>query len=213
MIALNQSWTYNGILKQEGVYSMTVKTDIKGNSGYSNSGDSNSGYRNSGDSNSGDSNSGHWNSGYSNSGNWNSGHRNSGHWNSGYWNSGNRNSGHFNTDVPSTIRVFGKKVEKSVYNQADKPLFLYFNLTEVVNGELVTYGYKEAFKKSYDNATQDDRDKIYNIPNFDADMFLEISGIDVRRDNEAELKKRAMLDNIKELEQQVQELKKQAGEL
>jgi len=143
----------------------------------------------------------------------NSGYSNSGDWNSGNWNSGNCNSGHFNTDTPKTIRVFGKETDREAYISCDKPDFLYFNLTEVIDGRLVTKEYKEAFKDSYEKATQEDRDKIFNIPNFDADMFFEISGIDVRRDNEAELKKKQIHDSIKELEAKVQELKQQAGEL
>ena len=183
------------------------------NSGDGNSGNRNSGYRNSGYRNSGYWNSGDSNSGYNNSGDWNSGDRNSGNRNSGDSNSGDWNSGHFNTDTPSTIRVFGKEVERDVYDQCDKPSFLYFNLTELVNEALIVKDYKEAFQESYNKATQEDKEKIYNIPNFDADMFFEISGIDVRRDNEAEHKKQQLHDSITELEAKVQELKQQAEEL
>jgi len=39
--------------------------------------------------------------------------------------------------------------------------------------------YKSAFKLSWNKADKQDRAKIKKIPNFDKDMFFEISGIDV----------------------------------
>jgi len=40
-----------------------------------------------------------------------------------------------------------------------------------------------AFKISWNKASKEDRELIKKIPNFDKDMFLEISGIDVDKDN------------------------------
>ena len=196
------------------------------NSGYCNSGDWNSGDCNSGDWNSGDCNSGNRNSGNRNSGDWNSGDCNSGDWNSGDWNSGYFNSGYFNTTTPSTVRVFDVETKRSEWDNCDKPSFIYFSLTEWVpenkmsdkekeehketygncGGYLKTLGYKEAFQKSYAEATEEDRKKIFNIPNFDADKFYEISGIDVRKDTELEEKKRALIAKANELLKQAEEL-------
>jgi len=169
------------------------------NSGNRNSGYRNSGNRNSGDWNSGDRNSGYRNSGNRNSGNWNSGDRNSGNWNSGDWNSGNRNSGFFNTDTPQTVRVFGKDCPRDVWESAPKPDFLFFDLTYWVDesemteaekaadphfyvrgGQLRKRDYKEAFKLSWENADKENRELIRKLPNFDADIFYKISGIDLR---------------------------------
>ena len=179
------------------------------NSGYRNSGDRNSGDRNIGNQNSGDWNSGNWNSGNWNSGNrnsgdWNSGdrnigNRNSGDWNSGNWNSGNWNSGFFNTKTPKEILVFNKLIDRHIWESAKKPKFIYFNLTYWVSssdmteaekfadphfyvrgGQLRKRGYKEAWRYAWDNATQEDKRLILTLPNFDADVFHEISGIDVR---------------------------------
>ena len=52
---------------------------------------------------------------------------------------------------------------------------------EIHHGYLRKYDYKEAFKKSWDEADKEDKDKIHSLPNFDAELFFEISGIDVRR--------------------------------
>ena len=170
------------------------------NSGNRNSGDCNSGNRNSGDCNSGNRNSGNCNSGNSNSGNWNSGNRNSGNCNSGNWNSGNCNSGFFNSDEPN-VRMFNKDT-KLKKDDIDIPSWCYFNLTvwvshdtateedkevhkkeiETCGGFLKTLEYKEAWKLAYDKTDDEEKIQLFNLPNFDADIFEEISGIDVRAD-------------------------------
>lgn len=156
------------------------------NSGYRNSGYSNSGYSNSGNYNSGDYNSGNYNSDNYNSGDHNSGYSNSGYYNSGYYNSGDYNSGdynsgYFNTNTPPTIRVFNKEVNRAVYEAWKKPDFLFFDLTEwdEDNQTLVTLDYKEAFLKSWEKADRVDRMRIKDCPNFDEELFFEISGIRV----------------------------------
>jgi hypothetical protein len=172
------------------------------NSGDRNSGDWNSGEWNSGDWNSGywnsgDWNSGYWNSGYWNSGYWNSGDWNSGDWNSGYWNSGNRNSGIFNTNEPK-MRAFNKDAdmtytqfrEKFGYEDIDIPLNVWReksemteeekkNVTgwETMGGYLKTLGYKEAWAEGWKKATQQQKDWYKSLPNFDAKIFEEITGI------------------------------------
>ena len=167
------------------------------NSGHSNSGNSNSGNRNSGNRNSGHSNSGHWNSGDWNSGHWNSGHWNSGDWNSGLWNSGDWNSGHFNTIAQENIFVFNKICKKIDWDNIEKPKFIYniilnewipFNYmldvekinnpqSENMGGYLKIYNYKDAWKTSYNNASKEDIELLKLLPNFDKDIFFEITGI------------------------------------
>ena len=124
-------------------------------------------------------NSGDWNSGNSNSGNWNSGNRNSGdgnsgNWNSGDWNSGNRNSGFFNTDTPSEILAFNKLCDRKKWEESNKPGFLFFDTSE---------DYKESFQKSFKDLTIIEREtqvkQLKALPNFDKDIFYEISGIKI----------------------------------
>ena len=175
------------------------------NSGNCNSGNRNSGNRNSGNCNSsnwnsGDCNSGNRNSGDCNSGNRNSGNCNSGNSNSGNWNSGNCNSGFFNSDEPN-VRMFNKDT-KLKKDDIDIPSWCYFNLTvwvshdtateedkevhkkeiETCGGFLKTLEYKEAWKLAYDKTDDEEKIQLFNLPNFDADIFEEISGIDVRAD-------------------------------
>ena len=178
-----------------GTNSLTILREIEGdekqeliNSGNGNSGDFNSGNRNSGD----------FNSGYWNSGNWNSGNRNSGN-----WNSSNRNSGYFNTDEPF-IRMFNKETNVSS-NDIDFPSFLYFDLTvwvshdtatdeekeshkteiETCGGFLKTLSYKEAWRLAWDKASKEEHIKMLELPNWNNEVFKEISGIDA----EAEIAK------------------------
>ena len=120
---------------------------------------------NSGEFCSGDWNSGNWNSGY-----WNSGSGNSGYRNSGYWNLCNYETGCFNTKQKKTIRVFNKKCDRDEWDKAYKPSFLYFNIDKDI-------GYKKSFQKSWDEAEPSDRERIKDLPNFDADVFYELSGI------------------------------------
>jgi hypothetical protein len=173
------------------------------NSGSKNSGSRNSGSCNSGDRNSGSGNSGSWNSGSKNSGSWNSGDRNSGSGNSGSWNSGSKNSGYFNTNTP-TVRMFNGD---TLYHaeDIDFPSFLYFNLSvwvshdtateeekrehkeeiETCGGYLKTLEYKEAFRLAWDKASKEEHKKLLSLPNWDNEIFKEISGIDA----EDEIKK------------------------
>lgn len=163
------------------------------NSGYCNSGDFNSGDYNSGYCNSGNRNSGNRNSGNSNSGNYNSGYCNSGDYNSGDCNSGNRNSGHFNTEEPNAI-MFNKDTGKKI-SEIAMP-FINIKLTEwiaysqeeknndpnknLIGGYLKTYTYYEAWANWDNNATDDMRNEIKNLPNFDPNIFMQITGLDWR---------------------------------
>ena len=179
------------------------------NSGDRNSGNCNSGDRNSGDRNSGDWNSGNFNSGDRNSGNCNSGNCNSGDWNSGNWNSGNCNSGNWNSCNRSTglfntkertITIFNKD-SGMTFNEAVRTkwfgllnkyrleLTQWIEYTEeekngsvirqCIGGYLKKYTYKEACANWWSKYTDDEKQIIMTMPNFDADIFEEVTGIDV----------------------------------
>ena len=175
------------------------------NSGYYNSGDRNSGNRNSGDYNSGDWNSGNcnsgdWNSGNFNLGDCNSGDYNSGDRNSGNWNSGDWNSGFFNSDEPC-VRMFNKMTN---YKGKDIkiPSWCYFDLTvwvshdtaskeektehkaeiEICGGFLKTINYKDAWRIAWNKASIEERKELFDLPNWDNQVFKEITGIDAENE-------------------------------
>ena len=171
------------------------------NSGDYNSGNWNSGDYNSGDCNSGDYNSGDWNSANCNSGNWNSGDCNSGNWNSGNW-----NSGFFNSDEPY-VRMFNKMTDKKRCD-IDIPSWCYFDFTvwvshdtateeekiehkteiEICGGFLKTINYKDAWRIAWNKASIEERKKLFDLPNWDNQVFEEITGIDAETEIAKEIK-------------------------
>ena len=179
-----------------------------GNSGNHNSGGHNSGNHNSGNWNAGYCNTGNGNTGGCNAGDWNTGDKNTGicnvgNNNTGNWNAGDRNTGFFNTTTP-IITMFNKPTDVKL-DDIDFPLFLYFDLTvwvwkddateeekdehkneiETQGGFLKALRYKEAFRKAWDEASKEEHKKLLKLPNWDNEVFKEISGIDV----EAEIAK------------------------
>ncbi len=153
----------------------------------------NSGSRNSGDCNSGD----------CNSGSWNSGDCNSGDRNSGSWNSGDCNSGYFNSNEP-TVRMFNKQTNLK-FGEIKIPNWCYFDLTvwvshdtatekekaehkneiETCGGFLKTLEYKEAWRLAWDKVSKKEHKKLFDLPNWNNEVFKEITGIDA----EAEIAK------------------------
>ena len=185
-----------------GTNSLTILREIEGdekleliNSGYGNTGDSNSGNWNTGDSNSGNWNSGYRNTGDSNSGNWNTGDSNSGNWNSGNW-----NSGYFNSDEPC-LRMFNKMTDCK-RDDIHIPSWCYFDLTvwvshdtateeekkkykneiEICGGFLKTLDYKDAWRLAWNKASVDERKKLFELPNWDNEVFKKITGIDAEKE-------------------------------
>ena len=156
----------------------------KGCTGYGNSGNYNSGNRNSGDDNSGDRNSGNDNSGNRNSGTCNSGDYNSGNYNSGNGNSGDWNkcsfsNGCFNTEDPK-IYLFNKPSEWTYgdWVRSDACFILDPKLRDPF-GSYTIGNNTENMRTWWSELTSREKDVIKNLPNFDAAIFKEITGIDV----------------------------------
>ena len=151
---------------------------------------------NGGSYNTGYSNYGDFNSGDGNKGNCNSGDCNSGDRNSGYSNSGDRNSGMFNTDSPK-MRMFNKDSEYTFAEFRDKfgvreivlPVSAWVDRRDLTEEEKKSaggypgcnrkLGYKESWARGWRDATEEEKDWYRNLPNFDSDIFEEITGIDV----------------------------------
>jgi len=180
------------------------------NTGYWNTGDCNTGYRNTGDRNAGSSNTGDRNTGFNNSGNANTGSNNSGLSNTGYRNSGNSNTGSyntgdfhvgcFNTTPAEKAYYFNRLIDKDDWDNAEKPSWIYkVSLQEWVgegqmtdkekldnpsykamDGYLRVIDMKSAWAEAYVTATPEDIELTKALPAFDADVFLEITGIDLR---------------------------------
>ena len=173
------------------------------NSGDWNSGNRNSGNRNSGDWNSGDWNSGDWNSGNRNSGDWNSGDWNSGNRNSGDWNKTCFSNGCFNTESPK-IFLFNKPSDwtyqdwlnsdaRWILNCIPSNVLEWIWSDDMTDEEKaahpehqVTEGYLKHIEKEtgrqmwWDGLSDREKEIVMNLPNFDKDIFKEITGIEVQ---------------------------------
>lgn len=170
------------------------------NSGYRNSGHMNSGYMNSGNMNSGNMNLGHRNSGFKNSGDMNSGHMNFGERNSGIANKCNLSNGVFCNEDDTNIRIFNKPSGMSLIDFYESRYWRAmcnseFNLTEWIcytgeekatdpekektGGYLKVNSYEEAWDSWWADLSEEDKQIIQEIPNFDAVIFKDITGITV----------------------------------
>ena len=174
------------------------------NTGNWNTGDWNTGNRNTGDWNTGNRNTGNRNTGNWNTGNRNTGNRNTGNWNTGDWNSANHSTGVFNTQE-ATILMFNKPSDwtYSDWVRSDARWYLLDMPTEYTctkfisdyemtdeekadHPEYVTIGgylkivhHKADVQTWWDALANYKKDAIKALPNFDAEIFKEITGITV----------------------------------
>ena len=165
--------------------------------GRCNTGDWNTGNRNTGDCNTGD-----WNTGNRNTGDWNTGNSNTGDWNTGDWNKSSFNTGCFNT-VEQKIMLFNKPSDMTyrdwyesdarwLLNQIPKDVVEWIyseDMTDEEKAEHLTHETTGGYLKVLDESecgqlwwgSLSDRQKniIKAIPNFDAEIFFQCTGIRV----------------------------------
>lgn len=75
--------------------------------------------------------------------------------------------------------AFNKPCDRSEWERAIKPRFFYFGLTYYDDGELKVKDYKEAWQESFKKATIEGVRQLKALPNFDAEVFEEITGIKI----------------------------------
>lgn len=144
------------------------------NIGSFNTGKDNTGYFNTGDFNSGSSNSGRFNAGHRNTGNFNNGDCNSGD-----FNNTDRCSGVFCTTLDK-IRMFNKPTDwthRDWYNTRAYKIMVYYMPAE--EKAKTTDGYEYSRQTWWNNLPDKDKNAILELPNFDKNIFREITGIDV----------------------------------
>ena len=178
-----------------------------GNTGDWNTGDWNTGYGNTGDWNTGDWNTGYGNTGNCNTGDWNTGDRNTGYGNTGDWNTGNWNKSSFNTGCFNTeeqkIMLFNKPSDMTyndwlrsdaryLLNQIPKDVVEWVYEEDMTDEEKVanptyetTGGYLKLLDESecgqlwWGSLSDFQKNYIRSIPNFDAEIFEQCTGIKV----------------------------------
>ena len=172
------------------------------NTGDWNTGNCNTGNCNTGDWNTGNRNTGNWNTGNRNTGNWNTGDWNTGDWNTGDWNKSSFNTGCFNT-VEQKIMLFNKPSDMTyrdwyesdarwLLNQIPKDVVEWIyseDMTDEEKAEHLTHETTGGYLKVLDESecgqlwwgSLSDRQKniIKAIPNFDAEIFFQCTGIRV----------------------------------
>lgn len=152
----------------------------KCNSGYNNTGKCNSGDNNTGNCNSGSFNNGAYNSGNFNSGNRNSGDANFGDFNSGNWNSGSYNSGDFNSGNRN-FGCFNTKTKQKIMMFNKDSDWTYIDWMNSFARHILNMMPTESKKRQdwYNSLCPFYKKTIKSLPNFDADIFFEITGIKV----------------------------------
>ena len=176
------------------------------NTGNWNTGIRNTGNCNTGNWNTGNWNTGNWNTGNRNTGNCNTGNRNTGDWNTGNrntgdWNMSNYNTGFFMTDEPVIymfnkpteytdpkdiralpgMEVLSRDFENSWWISSD-------NMTDeekvehsehnTTGGYLKVVDFKTACKMMWEKFSEEEKQAVRELPNFDHDIFMKITGID-----------------------------------
>ena len=172
------------------------------NTGDWNTGDWNTGNCNTGDCNTGNRNTGNCNTGDCNTGNCNTGDWNTGDWNTGDWNKSSFNTGCFNTEEqkimlfnkPSnmTYRDWYESDARWLLNQIPKDVVEWIwsdNMTDEEKEQHPEYKTTDGYLKVLDESecgqiwwgSLSDRQKniIKAIPNFDAEIFFQCTGIRV----------------------------------
>jgi hypothetical protein len=101
--------------------------------------------------------------------------------------------------------MFNKPLQLDL-NQVEFPDFFFFDLTEwvsetnmtdeekeknpsykVAEGYLKVNTYEETWRLAWERAPISDKAKVFDLPNFDAEIFFQISGIDLRGKSKSDL--------------------------
>ena len=186
---------------------LTIVNTGKDCTGLCNTGDCNTGDCNTGDCNTGNWNTGNRNTGNWNTGDWNTGDCNTGDWNTGNWNTGDWNKSSFNTGCFNTeeqkIMLFNKPSDMTyndwlrsdaryLLNQIPKDVVEWVYEEDMTDEEKVanptyetTGGYLKVLDESecgqlwWGSLSDSQKNYIRSIPNFDAEIFEQCTGIKV----------------------------------
>jgi hypothetical protein len=166
--------------------------------GYCSTGNCSAGYCSTGNRSTGDHSTGNYSTGNHSTGDFSTGNHSTGDFSISDY-----STGHFSTVDCSGFGAFNKPCTLEEWENAKKPELLKLVMTEWIHhydmsstekeenleyettgGYLRVYSYKEAWRNSWDNATDEDKELLYALPNFDKEVFKEISGIDLDEDED-----------------------------
>ena len=165
------------------------------NTGSWNAGNKNKGNRNAGNCNSGNWNTGDWNTGSCNAGNRNKGDRNAGdcntgNWNTGSWNAGDWNTGNYNAGDCNTGDWNTIDYSNGCFNTIEAKIYLFNKLSSWTMSDWLESEARYILNQMqgndkrqdwWDNLSDDDKKEVLNLPNFDKEIFKQITGIEVEK--------------------------------
>ena len=181
---------------------LRIVNEGKNCTGLCNTGNRNTGNRNTGNRNTGDRNTGNRNTGDYNTGDCNTGNRNTGNYNTGDWNIISSSAGCFNTKTQKMI-MFNKPCDWTLedwrnskagwlLNQIQRNVVEWVfscDMTDEEKAAHPTYETTGGYLKILDNSEcaqlwwndldEEEREVIYSLPNFDADIFEKCTGIKI----------------------------------
>ena len=121
---------------------------------------------------------GHFNTDYYSTGHFNTGNRNSGNFNTGDYNTGSYNTGEYNTGFlctgKQTVEIFNKP-SNLTYRE------LYSSKAYGVVRSIFEHD-KNDRQGYWDSLRKDDQKQVKRLPNFDAQIFKQITGVSVGED-------------------------------
>ena len=77
----------------------------------------------------------------------------------------------------------------------------------VRGGYLKTYEWEEAWANYWRDSDQEEKDKVLNLPNFDPEIFKEITGIDVGKSNKETIEIGGIEYDKNEVEKRLKDIK------
>lgn len=185
----------------------------KGCTGNRNTGNHNTGNCNTGNHNTGSCNTSDWNTGNRNAGDWNAGNYNTGSWNAGDWNAGDWNYSSFNSGCFNTsehkILMFDEPSDWTYRDWLNsKAYWILFGMPKVVTTwvyacdmtdeekaahpeHVTTGGYlkkldeKDVAQDYWNSLSENQKQIILSLPNFDKEKFYQCTGIRVDGDIDA----------------------------
>lgn len=185
----------------------------KGCTGNRNTGNRNTGNCNTSDWNTGSCNTSDWNTGNRNAGDWNAGNYNTGSWNAGDWNAGDWNYSSFNSGCFNTsehkILMFDEPSDWTYRDWLNsKAYWILFGMPKVVTTwvyacdmtdeekaahpeHVTTGGYlkkldeKDVAQDYWNSLSENQKQIILSLPNFDKEKFYQCTGIRVDGDIDA----------------------------
>ena len=174
-------------------------------------------------------NTGYRNTGYRNTGDRNTGNCNTGYCNTGDWNTGNRNTGYLCTKTP-TATFFDMPTDlthedaRRLIPQVDLSIGVEWiassdmsDAEKVANPNHATIGgylkkhelpLCESFPPVWKTLDDKTKQRFTDLPNFDADKFLAITGVDVRVESRSHI-----ADEIDSLSQKMADMKAELEKL